>query len=342
MNQFTQVSATDILCLPVEEGVRLHMLGYLEQAGHAAQRLQNADDNDALRRFRTALRRLQTLVRAYQACLRPGVDKAFDKELDVITQACGPARNVQVQLAWLSCRQAMLRAHEMPGYRWLHARLMRRLEKEQRSLRRRVLPAFALLQARLQVCLQAPYVRSGESFALYSRAVVADAAARFIEDLRSVLSKDGNGRDRHEARREGKHLRYLLEPLTSMWAQSASVMTQLKRCQDVLGELNDLRMLSRQLRRCAEDAGAERLRLLIELSLKRAPDDPQLEAVRQDDERAGLMALAREVHERRQDLRLRLEALLEDDALIPVITDLQEAVIQLPESARRLNSASNA
>jgi len=110
----------------------------------------------------------------------------------------------------------------------------------------------------------------------------------------------------HRARIEAKRLRYLLEPLAAEVRVVGHAIRRMRWLQDLLGELNDLRVLRVTLARALETAVlAHAQRRLVEIETG-APDAAHAAADR--DAEAGLLSLARTARARRGTLFARLAA----------------------------------
>src|SRR5262245_39817993 len=90
----------DVLERPVGEGARLIVLLRLGEAHHAAERLGDGDDSEALHDFRVAIRRTRAALEAWSERL-PKKVKKLRKELTKIQRATGAARDAEVALEWL-------------------------------------------------------------------------------------------------------------------------------------------------------------------------------------------------------------------------------------------------
>lgn len=302
--------AEELLTLPAARAARQLIRGFLDDAKAARERLEEPADTEALHDFRVALRRLRSTERAYRPHLEEVLGKKLRKHVKAIASATGPARDAEVQLVWLDNQRDMIKSHERPGFQYLYRRLRARKEEEYGHVREHVAPDFDRVSSRLGERLDLSYADDEISFGEVAAGLIREATSEFAEHLQKVHG-EADEQEVHQARIAGKRIRYLLEPLRDSLDKGKDLVKELKGLQDLMGEIHDIQVLSAELTEASEEAGANRFRQLIDLSLNCGPHDPELEAARRRDERAGLMTLARELHERHQDLFSRLLGKLE-------------------------------
>jgi CHAD domain-containing protein/CYTH domain-containing protein len=298
--------------LSAEEGARVVALGLLSEASEAADRLVSGGDEEVLHDFRVALRRLRSALRAFRPWLEGSVRPRREKTLKKIARSTNEARDAEVQLAWLQTNRVALaserqrvgldllverfeaRARGGPDPARVAERYRRAAEKLQRRLRtyERDVDAVAV---------------AGTSFGGVLAALVGDQAQALRERMVAIRgASDQEGV--HRARIEGKRLRYLLEPLRGhRHADASESIEHLKRLQNVLGDLHDSHVLAGDLREALVDAAAERARQLHAIVFSGDASDAAMRDLRPKSPRAGLLALARLVRERRDALNADLE-----------------------------------
>lgn len=313
---------------PAARAVRQLARGYLEDAAGACARVGDPKDAEALHDFRVALRRLRGLIRAYRPYLDECLPKKLRRRIRDMAAGTGLARDTEVQLAWLEAQRGQGRDHERAGYQWMIRRLEARLTEEYRDIRTRLPGRFARLHERLMVRLGLALDDSSPPFGEVAADLMLEAADAFRTHLEQVHGQADEG-EIHRARIAAKRLRYLLEPLAPELDSGKALVKELKGLQDVMGEIHDTQLMASELSQAAEEAGAERMRRLIELSLHLPHDDPQMEAARREDERPGLLSLARDLQEREQDLVARLLARMDEGDLIRFMEHLRLAAEEL-------------
>lgn len=267
------------------------------------------DDPEAVHEFRVAMRRARSIEQAYRPYLADVVTRKLRRRLKDVVDATGAARDTEVQLARLAQRRADPKPHHRPGFEWLQQRLERRLEDEYAQLRRTLAERFRLVHKPLRARLKAKRDDRPHSFAEVTAGLLLEASGDFAAHCANILA-DSSEEPLHVARISAKRLRYLLEPLVVALPDAGERVRELKVLQDLLGEIHDLQVFGQELAEASEEAGAARMRKLIELSLTQPHDAPELELARQQDERAGLMSLARELQTRQADLVEHLRARL--------------------------------
>ncbi|HEX6040155.1 CHAD domain-containing protein [Longimicrobium sp.] len=251
-----------LLELSAPRAARWLALQFLAEARAARARLDQPDDAEALHDFRVAIRRLRSTVRAYAAHLEDGIGRKDRRRLRKLAHATGGARDGEVMIAWMDARRGDLSGEQAPGLEWLLARLRKRQEKLDAGLREEVAHDFSREDERLARRLewyparvQAETPREGPRMG----GTVADLVAQHAEALRSALAAVTSVEDQeraHEGRIEAKRLRYLLEPFADDNDAARAIVKQIKKLQDLLGEMHDAHV-ARQLL-AAERAAAEK------------------------------------------------------------------------------------
>jgi CHAD domain-containing protein/CYTH domain-containing protein len=244
----------DLLTRSADEATRRLALAFLDQAEAARARVDAKSDADALHDFRVAIRRLRSLARAHRRHLGNAIDGKRRKHLRAIQQATGGARDAEVALEWT--RQLV---HELDDEsraaltsfeRWLEEAPADHAAVEEASAR------FTKLAKKLRGPLATTTVRlEGDEPESYG-AVVGGLARTHVADLAELLESiaDRDDESVHDARIAGKRLRYLLEPLRDAAPGARDVVAMLKRLQDLLGAIHDLRMLAAVIEDAAEEA----------------------------------------------------------------------------------------
>lgn len=287
-----------------EEGARRLALRWIDAAADAAERLLAGDDPDALHALRVALRKLRTVLRSYERELRGSVRRRRRSKLERWMSETGAGRDAEVQLEWLDRVRGELESGADRGVGWLAERLEERRRSAYAHLREVVVPELRELLRKLRRDLEryelehvvgepAATERFGERTAVLLRGLTAT--------LRDELSRVGGPEDEelaHDARKTGKRLRYLLEPLRdeSVGAVEA-IVRQLKSLQSLLGELNDVAVRAALLRDEIPHAAAARARRLT--AEAEGLDTGGESGSGDEDEERGLLALMRITHERR-------------------------------------------
>jgi len=288
--------------------------------------VEDLNDPEAVHEFRVAVRRARSIERAYRPYLADIVTPKLRRRLKAVVAATGSARDTEVQLERLSRRRLDPRPHQQPGFDWLQDRLERRLQEEYARLEDSLAERFLLVHTPLRARLKSRREDPALSFAEVTAGLLLEVSGDFSMHC-ARIRVDTSEEPLHEARISGKRLRYLLEPLTEVFPAAAELVTELKVIQDLLGEIRDLQVFGTELALAAEEAGAARMRKLIEISLTLPREAPEWVQARQQDERAGLMSLARQVRARQVDLVAHLRARLANgaaDALVAGVRSLAQ------------------
>jgi CHAD domain-containing protein/CYTH domain-containing protein len=300
-----------VMDLSVEEGARVVALGLLDEAAEAAGALASGSGEEPLHDFRVAVRRLRSALRTFRPWLEGGVRRKDEKRLRKLGRSTNEARDAEVQLAWLTAKAGDLAAPaEHAGHALAVARFEGRIHGGPDAAR--VAARFGRAGEKLRRRLERYERRvatgddEGASFGAALASLVeeqAEALAGRMAAIEGAADQEGV----HRARIEGKRLRYLLEPLRGYRpADAADVVAQLKKLQDLLGELHDAHVLAAELGLALAEVAAERARALHAAAL--APAGGRVRAHLGASPRTGLLALVRLVRARRDALFAEVEA----------------------------------
>ena len=283
---------------PVVETVAALVERCLSQAERAVRQVGRPGKPEALHDFRVALRRCRGVLRAYRPWLGKAAGKRVRSELRRLMRQTNRGRDAEVQIAWLEGTRQALRRSERAGLNYLLERLRRRRHAGHAAAAAAVRSRFERLEvelrARLEQAAPAP-LTFGRAFGERLREYAADTAARL-----AAPAETARGEELHDARLAVKRLRYLVEPVVGDLADGAAVSELLKRLQDVLGELNDVRVLAATVDRALVRVSAEQTARLRRLALSGTEED--LARERRRDERLGLLRIMRLLEGRRQEL----------------------------------------
>lgn len=254
----------DLLSRGEEEAARRLALKNLAAAINAERRLSDRFDREALHDFRVAVRRLRSLLRAYKPQLAAAVRPKDRQNLKQIQRATGAGREAEVALAWLTKQQQTLRPEHLAGLNWLSATLLDRRRRCSDDLDAEVRSSFRRnaqkLEERLAVMRSEQNLLAEHPHVSFARCV-ADLTDAHAEDLAVTLGQlasIGDTEQLHEARISGKRLRYLLEPIRPYINGAQQVVRQSKKLQDLLGDLNDIHVLMREIDIALEGSAKQR------------------------------------------------------------------------------------
>lgn len=323
-----------LLSRPAPVAAALLGLALLDDVGAAAAHLTDGDDPEALHDFRVALRRVRTLLRLFRAELGDAAAKKVQRRLRNVTRLTSAGRDAEVQLAWIRAHQAEIGRGSRAGLRWLLARIGARREAAYVNAHDEVTPELRQVERRLRrgfvEVRDAPASRRGLFATAAARAIRAQAAA-LEGELGTARSPDQDAI--HNARIAVKRLRYLLEWLNGDLPQATPIVARLRDLQDLLGELNDVHVLIRELGDATAEAAAERARSLHARALRRSPHRRATRGSPAPGS-AGLLALARLAGRTERDLVRRLVA--DGDGVGPraLVAEVTTLAGQLLEASR--------
>ncbi|MET0397949.1 MAG: CHAD domain-containing protein [Longimicrobiaceae bacterium] len=237
--------AAALLDLEAGRAARVLALRFLRDAAAARERFRDPADAAALHDFRVALRRLRSTLKHYRPQLEDGVTRGDRRRVRDLARATGAARDAEVLTELVERWRDSVPAAGAAGTEWMLARLRDRREVAARELNREVAADFAKASRRLEA-------RLGEHRAVVDpddprggprcAGVVAGRLAVGAEELRAHLDRVRSVADQeeaHEARISAKRLRYLLEPFAAEVEGLPKLVRDLRRLQDLLGDMHD-------------------------------------------------------------------------------------------------------
>ncbi len=297
----------DLLERPPEETARLLSLAFLEEATDAVERLKKGEDPEALHDFRVGLRRMRSCIRAYRPYLEGSITKKDRNRIKSLASSTNLARDTEVQLAWVQPQLGRLTDQQKVGVQWLIDNLNHRTESDQTPHLQRVMTEFHRLRPKLVgrltiVAFQLdPTQRDGRTSFV---AVTGRLLIEYVDKLRKQLSEVHSVQDHekiHDARINGKRLRYLLEPLRKEVPAARPFVKEMKTLQDVLGELHDTKVLEDEISVALEKSAIERARRIQEVLIQQ-PSKTDGASVDVWEERHGLVELLRLLRARGKEL----------------------------------------
>lgn len=298
----------DLLTRPAEEAVRRLALVQLERAAEARTQLVEGDRDEALHDFRVALRRLRSLLRSHRSRFIVEFPKKALRRIAALARDTNPGRDAEVQLAWLATFADDLKPAERAGHRELMRDLAQRRDESYRKVEREIVRDFAGiaedLGARLaayQIAIDLERPARPPSFAAATREALTQSAVELFEKLAEIHSVADESAG-HAARIAAKRLRYLAEPVSPWIAAALGPIDQLKELQDLLGELHDGQLLATLVGQALAELESKRAQQLIEATLEGPEGPARAAAPARRRERAGLIAVARQLGARRNEL----------------------------------------
>jgi CHAD domain-containing protein len=249
--------------------------------------------------FRVALRRLRSTLRAFRTELKAQVPRRTRRRLRRLARAAGTSRNLQVGREWLLAQLDALSPSEQPGAQWLIARVAARQDDADKRLAKRVARGFTRLKRTLRRSLDdRESSPDGSGPAKRARVVIRDALRRWTRELEHRLMATrtvADWEEAHAARISAKHIRYLLRSFKQEIAGAPAVIEELAALQDVLGSLQDGRVLAGELRAAFVEAAGERAQRTCDELLPWAPVAESAAELSPPTDEAGLIALARRI-----------------------------------------------
>lgn len=252
-----------LLDRPAEEAARLLVAAALDRATAARRALAEGTDPEALHDFRVALRRTRSLLRAFESGLEDAVPARLARRLGRLAASTGSGRDAEVGLDWLA-RLAPAR-RPSGGAAALAARFRAERSAALGGGGTPLLASFDRIELRLRERLASPGDEPARAPAAPFRSLLARELASHGAALERALDaiEDRSAEDQaHAARIEAKRLRYLVDSVALELPGSKRTLALLKKLQELLGDLNDLAVLAREIARCGGRAERRRLRAL--------------------------------------------------------------------------------
>src|SRR6266545_6890381 len=238
----------------------------LRRWSKAHKRLGQADTPDALHAFRVALRRRRNTLRAFRPQIKPLVPRRTRRRLRRLARATGRSRNLQVEREWVLAQLEELTPAERTGAQWLNARLRARQQEADERLAHRVAKDFGRVRRKLRRCFKAaksfPAAQGAQS-RMTAGVVARDTLRQWSRELNHhlhAIRTAADWDDAHAARSSVKRTRYLLKPFERELRAAGGTIEQLTALQDVLGALQDARVLADEVRAGLVELAAEAAR----------------------------------------------------------------------------------
>jgi CHAD domain-containing protein len=193
-----------------------------------------AGDPEALHQVRVGLRRLRSSLQAYRGLLPEKKRKRFGREVRKLVRPLGEARDLDVFGAWLEANAAPAAG--------VAASMKARRTEAQRDVQR-TLSSKAWRRALADIGVLSGHAEAQVTPGLeFARDSIDRAHRKAMKHARRMDWSDDT--DRHELRVKLKRLRYSCEFLGPLFPGRAAGdwLADLKRLQDLFGELNDVRV----------------------------------------------------------------------------------------------------
>jgi CHAD domain-containing protein len=287
--------ADQTLDLSHPRGARVLARALLRDAEDSLAGLEAGAGGEALHDFRVAVRRLRSVVRALRPSLRGAVRRRHERRLRKIARATSPARDAEVQLAWLAGERPRLPSRAAPAARWLARRLADRRRAGAAEAATVLAPRFRKLARKLSARLRRAVEPSARRGVPRLAEVLAELVLAQAAELEGALAAVRGPLDvggAHAARIAAKRLRYSLEPLRgSARADAEPVVARLKELQDVLGELHDAHVLGELLASAAGELASAAARRVQDAVVAGEPERRAASDAPRDPVTRGLLVL---------------------------------------------------
>ncbi|MCH9647827.1 MAG: CHAD domain-containing protein [Deltaproteobacteria bacterium] len=250
---------------PAEEALQqifLHLLSVLEvnEAG-----VRSDLDSEFLHEFRVAVRRTRAALTQVRGVFPATVVERFRQEFSWLGKVSGPTRDLDVYLLKMPTYEEHLPPSIRADLEPLRHHLRGRQRREQKRLTRALAsPRYRSIKKDWRQELESKRP-SGESPPNALMPISKVAAKRIWKAYKKVFTRgsaihrDTPAEALHDLRIDCKKLRYLLEFFRSLFAPQpiASLIRDLKKLQDTLGDFNDFEVQRDQLSQYADEMTSE-------------------------------------------------------------------------------------
>jgi CHAD domain-containing protein len=249
------------------------------------------------------LRRLRSLMRVLGPSAGANVRKKHQRGLKDIGGSTSGTRDAEVQVEWLLAERQRLPPRDVVGVDWLLSRLERARNEGFHEVSRKVTDSFRRASRRLERALRKSRgERALSAVEAPFKAVLARVVGEETAQLLTALDATTGPNDLeqlHRTRILAKRLRYVLEPLRGAGRPAVSgAVNLLSELQDLLGELQDAKVLGDGIATALVELAAERARRAHAAIQAGATGGRMLRLMSRDARTRGLMVLDRRVTER--------------------------------------------
>jgi len=211
---------------------------------------------ESLHQMRVAVRRIRAVLRTARPVLLPAWVTSLDQELEWLGEVLGPARDLDVQIAYFLEESSGLDARDRPLLESFLARLRAQRQAAQETLLSQLTSEryFELIR-QLRQAAQAPAI-------IESSATMQELAGRAFKKVRQAikgLRAAPSDRTLHKVRIKAKRARYAAELAKGSVGKSTGRFIKAARAvQDLLGIHQDATQAERYVRQFLKDSPSSR------------------------------------------------------------------------------------
>lgn len=252
---------------PAQRAARVIALGALDDVMDAEERVARRAP-ETVHKFRVGLRQLRSWLRVYRPFLDDTLSRRTRRRLRRIARATTDLRDLDVQLEWLRAERRALGDSRLAAAKWIRSTLKADRKRAWRRFRRVRADKFAGTTSALQhelthYIVERDIHRTDEDDRM--RPVSAQLLREQADALETAFGRVRSADDTkrlHRARIIAKQTRYHLELLGDYAAEAPAVTDELRRFQDIVGDLRDAQLLAHRVSREVTKIAAQRTALV--------------------------------------------------------------------------------
>ncbi len=213
---------------------------------------RSAEDIESVHQSRVACRRIRSALRMFSPCFEAKTLKSWQKEFKRLTRALGPARDTDVQIAFVQTFIHNLPDDGSKRFRPGIGRLLLRLRQKRDAVQPDVIKAIhrieksGVLEQLGSAILGSLYRIRRHHVSIKTPFVYRSSHERIGQQLEALLSYEYSltdpqaKRTHHQMRIAAKRLRYTMEICKPLYSEPfGDILKSMKKLQTLLGDIHD-------------------------------------------------------------------------------------------------------
>lgn len=320
-----------------QRAARVVALGALESVMEAEADVRKRDP-ESVHKLRVALRQLRSWLHVYRPSLDDTLRRRTRHRLHRIAAVTADLRDLDVQIAWLEAERAALGDSRIAAARWIQSALKAERKAAWRRFRRVRDRDFGPVTSELRHELTHYHVIRDvrhDSDGPSMRRVSAQHLREQVDALSRAFSRIRSADDAarlHRARILAKGSRYNLYLLHDHLRDTAQLIDELARFQDIVGDLRDAQLLAHRVSREVTAVVAQRTAIVAsELVYRPSGTMDFMRVVANSPFDASLALLFARLHDRIAAASRTVSAWLDSGAEGRLVLDIRATAARLDE-----------